>query len=172
MFALFVSAAVAATEPPNSVPAVVGGLEGCWKVPGKVRGKDATSVARGEWQIGHLFFVLHLRSVAPGLPYEAAIIFGAERAGTPPELQKGGTIGSYWLDTFGGAGPVKTTGMATGDGFWVAYDYGDSVYTNRFDHVGKDWRWTIVEQEPGKPEKLFAEYHLTPTTCRGMNLSL
>jgi hypothetical protein len=163
--------AAAAAEPPNSVPAVVGGLEGCWNAPGKVRDKDATSVARGEWQIGHLYFVLHLRSVAPGLPYEAAIIFGAERAGAPPELQKAGTIGSYWLDTFGGAGPVKTTGMATGDGFWVAYDYGDSIYTNRYERIGRDWRWTIMEEEPGKPQKLFAEYRLTPTTCRGTKFS-
>ena len=100
MFALFVAAAVA--DPPNSVPAVVGGLEGCWKVPGTVGGKDATSVARGEWRIGHLYFELHLRSIAPGMPYEAAIIFGAERAGAPPVLQKAGTIGSYWLDTFWG----------------------------------------------------------------------
>ena len=62
--------------------------------------------------------------------------------------------------------------MATANGFWVAYDYGDSIYTNRFDHLGRDWRWTIVEREPGKPEKLFAEYHLTPTACRAMKFSL
>lgn len=160
--------ALAAVESPNFVPPVVGGLEGCWKAPGQVLGKDATSIARGEWQIGHLYFVLHLRSVAPGQPYEAAIIYGAGRAGAPPELQSEGSIGSYWLDTFGGAGPVKTSGSATPTGFSVVYDYGDSIYTNRFERKAAGWRWTIMEQDSGKPEKLFAEYNLVPATCRGM----
>jgi hypothetical protein len=166
MFALLVAAAA----PPNSVPAIVGGLEGCWNAPGQVRGEDATSVARGEWQIGRLYFVLHLRSTAPADPYEAVIIYGAERAGAPPELQEAGTIGSYWLDTFGGAGPVKTSGKAESNGFSVAYDYGDSIYTNRFQRVGNGWHWTILEQVPGKPENLFAEYKLTPANCQEMEL--
>jgi len=168
MIALLFAAAMAAADPPNAVPAIVGGLEGCWKAPGQVRGKNSNSIARGEWQIGHLYFALHVRSVRPAKPYEATIIYGAERAGAPPELQEAGTIGSFWLDTFGGAGPVKTTGKANQDGFSVAYDYGDSVYTNRFQRVGKGWRWTIIEQVPGKPEKLFAEYNLTPASCRSM----
>ncbi|HEY6048901.1 MAG TPA: hypothetical protein VIV07_07645 [Sphingomicrobium sp.] len=166
MVSLLVLAAAAAAEPSIAVPPVVGGLEGCWKAPGEVLGKSADSVIRGEWQIGHLYFVLHLRSVT-GQPYEAAIIYGAERAGAPPELQKTGTIGSYWLDTFGGAGPVKTSGMAEANGFTVIYDYGDSVYTNRFARTGSGWRWTIVEKVPGKPEKPFARYDLTRATCRG-----
>lgn len=165
-------AAAAAAPPLNAVPAIVGKLAGCWKVSGQVRGTDAASVARGEWKIGHLYFVLHLHSVTGAKPYEAEIIYGAERAGAPPELQKAGSIGSYWLDTFGGAGPVKTTGLATKDGFKVAYDYGDSVYTNRFEQTRKGWRWTIVESEPGKPAKLFAEYDLKPTSCRAIKFDL
>ncbi|HEX5237453.1 MAG TPA: hypothetical protein VFW39_03205 [Sphingomicrobium sp.] len=171
MLNLLVLAAAAAT-PPSAVPAIVGGLEGCWNAPGQVMGKDATSVARGDWQIGHLYFVLHLRSTGAAQPYEAAIIYGAERAGAPPELQQAGSIGSYWLDTFGGAGPVKTIGSASANGFTVAYDYGDSVYTNRFTRVGKGWQWTILAHDRGKPEKLFAEYHLTPATCSGMKFGL
>lgn len=168
MIALLLATAAAVAEPPNAVPAVVGGLEGCWKAPGQVRGKNSNSIARGGWQIGHLYFALHIRSVPPAKPYVATIIYGAERAGAPPELQEAGSIGSFWLDTFGGAGPVRTTGKADQNGFSVDYDYGDSVYSNRFEHLGKGWRWTIMEQETGKPAKLFAEYHLMPTSCRGM----
>ena len=124
-------------------------------------------MVKGEWALGHLYFLLHVRSLARTRPYQATIIYGAERAGSPPQLQQAGSIGSYWLDTFGGAGPVKTTGRATESGFSVAYDFGDSIYANRFERSGVGWVWTIMEQQPGKPEKLFAVYHLNPTKCGG-----
>ena len=158
MLSLFALAAASATPPPNAVPAVVGGLAGCWNAPGKVRGKEAPSVARGDWHIGRLYFMFQLRSVVAGKPYTAAIIYGA---GPKP-----GSIGSYWLDVVGGTAPTPVTGAPTRDGFTVAYDFGDSVYDNRFARVANGWRWTIVEQVPGKPEREFAHYDLTPTSCR------
>ena len=48
MIGLFAPIAAAAPAP-NAVPSVVGGLSGCWDVTGQVRGKDAPSIARGDW---------------------------------------------------------------------------------------------------------------------------
>lgn len=156
---LFLFAAAAAA--PNMVPAVVGDLQGCWKVAGEVRGEDAASVARGEWHLGHRYFTLHLRSIPPAQPYEAAISYGAG--------EKPGTVGSFWMDTFGGLyEPSLGLGAVTGDGFTLDYRFPDAVYRNRFERSGKHWRWTIVEQATGKPDKLFAEYSLRQASCHGM----
>ena len=160
MFSLVVAAAATAPSP-NSVPAVVGGLAGCWKAPGEVRGKDATSVVRGTWHLGRRYFMLQLRSTVPGSPYEAAIVYGGG--------EKAGGVGSFWMDTFGGAyGPSLGAGTVTAVGFSLDYRFPDSIYTNRFARVGRGWRWTITEKAAGKPAKLFARYDLTPASCRGM----
>src|SRR5581483_4195312 len=98
MLNILALAAAAAAPAPNAVPAVVGGLAGCWDVTGQVRGKDAPSIARGDWHIGRLYFMFQLRSVVAGKPYTAAIIYGR---GAKP-----GTIGSYWLDVVGGTAPT------------------------------------------------------------------
>src|SRR5437660_192357 len=98
MLILLALVAASAAPAPNAVPAIIGGLKGCWNVAGSVRGKDAPSVARGDWHIGHLYFMLQLQSVVGGKPYTAAIIYGG---GTKP-----GTIGSYWLDVVGGTAPT------------------------------------------------------------------
>lgn len=157
MIALFVLAALAS---PGQVPAAVGGLQGCWKVPGQVLGKDATSVARGEWHLGHRYFMLHLRSVAQKKPYEASLLYGAG--------DKPGTITAFWMDSFGGAYSTAGKGAATSAGFDVLYTYPDAAYTNRFTRSAKGWHWIILEQVPGKPEKVFAEYDLVPASCRGI----
>jgi hypothetical protein len=158
MLLLFAAAAAAAS---NMVPAAVGGLEGCWRAPGEVRGKDATSVARGEWHLGRRYFVLHLRSVSPAQPYEAAITYGGG--------EKAGEVGSFWMDTFGGLyQPSLGLGAVTRDGFALDYRFLDAVYRNRFERLGKGWRWTIVEHAAGKPDKQFARYDLTRTSCRGI----
>jgi hypothetical protein len=159
---LLLLAAAAASA--NRVPAAVGGLRGCWKVSGEVRGKDATSVARGEWHLGRRYFVLHLRSVPPALPYEAAITYGAG--------EKPAEVGSFWMDTFGGLyQPSLGLGSVTADGFALDYRFPGAVYANRFTHAGKAWRWTITEQAPGMPDKLFADYRFAPAACRGMKFS-
>jgi hypothetical protein len=139
----------------------VRGLAGCWSAPGQVRGKDARSVARGQWHLGGRYFVLHLKAVTPKQPYEAAITYGA---GEKPEA-----IGSFWMDTFGGLyEPSLGLGATTGDGFALAYRFPDAVHANRFVRRGKGWTWTILEQAPGKPDKLFARYELRSASCRGM----
>lgn len=154
-------ALAAAVAPLNSVPAVVGGLAGCWTAPGQVRGKDSTSVARGEWHLGGRYFMLHLKSVMPKSAYEAAIAYGAG--------EKGGEVGSFWMDTFGGMyQPSMGLGQTTGDGFELDYRFPDAVYANRFERKGRRWTWTITERAPGKPDKLFARYELTPASCSGM----
>src|SRR5437764_9310636 len=115
---------------------VLDGLAGCWKAPGEVRGKDATSVARGTWHLGGRYFMLQLKSIAPKLPYEAAIVYGA---GEKPDA-----IGSFWTDTFGGLyGPSLGLGTATSDGFSLDYHFPDAVYANRFHRAGTGWTWTI-----------------------------
>lgn len=157
MFELLLAAAIT----PNSVPAIVGALEGCWKAPGQVRRKNATSVARGEWHLGRRYFVLHLKSVPPAEPYEAAITYGAG--------EKEGQLGSFWMDTFGGLyEPSLGLGTVNPDGFSLDYKFKDAVYHNSFQRVGKGWRWTIIEQPFAKPQKLFARYDLTPASCRGL----
>ena len=152
--------AAAAAQPANTAPAVLGGLEGCWKAPGQVLGKDAASVARGEWHLGGRYFMLHLRAVSPKQPYEAALLYGAGEKPT--------AINAFWADSFGGAFSTPGTGAVASDGFAVTYAYPDSTYINRFTRSGKGWRWTITEQAAGKPDKLFAQYNLTPASCRGM----
>jgi|SRR3954451_5127994 hypothetical protein len=161
MLILFILMAAAAALPSNLVPAAVGGLAGCWRAPGQVRGKDATSIARGSWHLGRRYFMLQVHSVTPNSRYEAAIAYGAG--------EKAGEVGSFWMDTFGGLyGPSLGLGGMTPDGFSLDYRFPDAVYTNRFVRAGKAWRWTIIEKASGKPERLFAEYRLTPASCRGM----
>jgi len=153
-----------AVAAPNVVPAAVGGLEGCWKAAGEVRGKNATSVARGEWHLGRRYFVLHLRSVPPAQPYEAAITYGAG--------EKPGTVGSFWMDTFGGLyEPSLGLGTISSTGFELDYRFPDATYHNSFERAGAGWRWTIVERAQDKPDKLFARYDLRRTNCRGMKFN-
>jgi hypothetical protein len=152
---------LAAAMTPNLVPAIVGDLRGCWKAPGEVRGKNATSVARGEWHLGRRYFVLHLKSVPPAEPYEAAIAYGAG--------EKEGQLGSLWMDTFGGLyEPSLGLGTVNEGGFSLDYKFKDATYHNSFQRVGKGWRWTIMEQSSANPQKLFARYDLTRASCRGL----
>ena len=156
MLVLLLAAAAAS----NLAPAVLGGLEGCWTASGTVRGKDATSFARGEWHLGRLYFVLHLRSISRASPYEAAITYGAG--------EKAGQIGSFWMDTFGGLyEPSLGLGAVNHDGFALDYHFPDTVYHNSFVREVKGWRWTIMERAAaGGRERIFAEYRLSPATCR------
>src|SRR3954451_15566279 len=108
MLSLLVLAATPALAP-NSVPAVVGGLAGCWKAPGTVRGKDATSVARGTWHLGRRYFMLQLKSAKSNPGYEAALLYGA---GEKPD-----GINAYWMDTFGGSYSTSGAGEITPNGF-------------------------------------------------------
>ena len=162
MIPLLMRAATA--TPANSVPAAVGGLAGCWKVAGQVRGKDATSVARGEWHLGGRYFMLHLRSLNPKQPYEAAIAYGAG--------EKPGAVGSFWMDTFGGMyEPSFGLGSVTAKGFTLNYRFPDAIYANDFQHAAKGWTWTIAEKASGKPDKLFARYDLQRSRCAGMKFN-
>lgn len=159
---LLLAAPLPAVEDPPQPPglAALGGLAGCWRVAGQVRGHDAASVARGEWHLGGRYFLLHLRSVTDR-PYEAAIAYGA---GEKPEA-----IGSFWMDSFGGMyEPSMGLGGLSEGGFTLSYRFPDALYVNRFVHEGERWRWTITEQAPDKPDALFAEYSLAPASCEGM----
>lgn len=161
MFPLLIAATTAAASLPNKVPEVVGGLAGCWTATGQVRGKDSSSIARGDWHLGRRYFVLHLRAVGPAQPYEAAIYYGAG--------EKPGAIGSFWMDTFGGLyEPSMGLGRVAENGFSLDYRFPDSVYTNRFSKTGKGWTWTIIEKPRDKPERLFAKYILSVAPCAGM----
>ena len=157
---ILIAATAAAVVLSNLVPAVVGGLAGCWTAPGHVRGKDATSIARGEWHLGRRYFMLHLKAVTKQ-PYEAAISYGAG--------QKPGEIGSFWMDTFGGLyQPSMGLGHVTPNGFTLDYRFPDAVYINRFARAGSGWTWAITEKPNGTPGRLFAEYRLSPASCSGM----
>lgn len=161
MISLTLALAAATTAPQTAGLKAVDGLTGCWSAPGQVRGKAATSVARGTWRLGGRYLMFQLRSITPKQPYEASIMYGA---GEKPE-----EIGSLWMDTFGGLySPSLGAGAITEDGFGQAYRFPDAIYANRFSRAGKGWRWTITEQTPGKPDKLFASYDLTPMSCRGI----
>jgi len=150
-----ISVTAAAPAPPGL--AEVGRLAGCWKAPAEVRGRDATSIIRGEWHLGGRYFVLHVRSLTKE-PYEAAITYGA---GETPEA-----IGSFWMDTFGGLyEPSLGLGGLSPGGFTLKYRFPDAVYVNQFQARGSGWRWTIIEHAVGKPDKIFASYDLQPTVC-------
>lgn len=160
MLPMLFAAAMLADVPKPPGLAALSGLAGCWQVVGQVRGKDATSIARGEWHLGGRYFMLHLRSVTTR-PYEAAISYGA---GEKPEA-----IGSFWMDTFGGMyEPSMGLGELTPGGFTLSYRFPDAIYVNRFERQGKGWRWTITEQSAGKPDRPFANYRFTPAKCSGM----
>ena len=164
MLALLAFAAALPLYPQPPGLRAVGGLAGCWKAPGQVRGKGATSVARGTWHLGGRYFVLQIKATTLK-PYEAAITYGA---GEKPEA-----IGSFWMDSFGGLyEPSLGLGAVTPDGFRQNYAFADALYVNRFARAGKGWTWTITEQAPGKPDKLFARYDLTPASCRGLSFGL
>ena len=151
-------ATLAYTVPPGL--AVVGGLEGCWRVSGQVQGKDSPSIAKGEWHLGRRYFTLHLRATGSD-PYEAAITYGAG------EQPRG--IGSVFSDTFGGLyEPSLGLGELEQEGFVQRYRFSDATYLNRFSRSGRGWRWTITEQPKDKPPSVFADYQLRSSTCRGM----
>jgi hypothetical protein len=161
MLPLLLAVQVVADLPKTPGLAAVAGLTGCWSAPGTVRGKDSTSIGRGEWHLGGRYFMLHLRSITKQ-PYEAAIVYGA---GQRPEA-----IGSFWMDTFGGLyEPSLGLGTMNARGFTLTYRFPDALYANQFEHRGSGWHWTIVEQSAGKPDKIFAEYTLARASCRGAN---
>lgn len=142
----------------------VSGLEGCWRVTGRVQGEDAPGFAKGEWHLGGRYFMLHLRVPRPGDEYEAAITYGA---GERPN-----EIGSLFSDTFGGLyGPSLGAGARTDAGFEQRYRFPDSVYLNRFERQQRGWHWTIVEQVPGREDRAFADYRLVPARCSGMRFA-
>lgn len=154
---LMVAAPVYAVPPGLTV---VGGLEGCWRVSGQVEGKDSPSIAKGEWHLGRRYFTLHLRAIGTE-PYEAAITYGAG------EQPKG--IGSVYSDTFGGLyEPSLGLGGLEEDGFVQRYRFPDTTYLNRFSRAGTGWRWTITEETKDKPPSVFADYRMSPASCRGM----
>ena len=161
MVSLLLAAAAAAQAPQPAGLKALAPLAGCWTAAAQVRGKDATSIVRGEWHLGGRYFILHVRSVPPADPYEAAIAYGAG--------EKEGEIGSFWMDTLGGLyEPSLGLGAVTPDGFSLDYRFPDAVYTNLFMRRGTGWRWTITEKPVGKPEKPFAQYDLVPASCAGM----
>lgn len=157
---------MAAVTPAPPVPpglAVAGGLVGCWQVAGQVRGRDAASIARGEWHLGRRYVTLHLRTTG-ARAYEAAITFGA---GERPQA-----IGSVFSDTFGGMyEPSFGAGETEATGFVQQYRFPDAIYVNRFVRVAGGWHWTITERSAGKADSLFADYHLRPASCRSMRFA-
>jgi hypothetical protein len=146
------------TVPPGL--AVVGGLQGCWRVSGQVQGKDSPSIARGQWHLGQRYFTLNLRAMGSD-PYETAITYGG---GQQPRA-----IGSMFLDTFGGLyEPSLGLGELEEGGFVQRYRFSDATYLNRFSRSGAGWRWTITEERKDKAPSVFADYQLRPAPCRGM----
>jgi hypothetical protein len=153
------AAAAAAANPQTPALGALNGLSGCWNAPGEVLGKRADSVARGDWHLGHRYFMLHLSTPNGKPPYEAALLYGG---GVTPEA-----ITAFWMDSFGGAYSTSGKGAVTSNGFDVVYTYPDSVYVNHFQRSGKGWTWTIIEKVPNKPERQFARYDLRPASCTG-----
>ena len=164
MLPLLLLAAFAADVPAPSGLQAVSGLAGCWRVSGQVQGRDAPAIAKGEWHLGGRYFTLHLRALSREDPYEAAITYGAG--------QRPGEIGSLFSDTFGGLyEPSLGRGSRTDTGFEQSYTFPDSLYVNRFERQGAGWRWTIIEQVTGRENRVFADYRLTASSCRGMRFT-
>jgi hypothetical protein len=100
--------------------------------------------------------LLELHGLNPRDPYDAAIIMA--EAGP-------GMMNGWWMDSFGGPGSAAGKGGVIGSGFSISYDYGASVFINRFTPRGRGWRWQIDSQASGKPAKVFASYTLAPARC-------
>ena len=157
MITSFLLMAAAAASTPNAAPGGLDGLSGCWSAPGSVRGTAVNGFARGGRQLGNNYFMLQMRSTDGSRPYSAAIIYGG---GDSPEA-----VNSYWMDSTGGAYATTGTGRVTADEIDVDYAYPQAHYANRFSRSGNGWTWTILENVQGRPARLFAEYHLSPTSC-------
>ena len=157
----FLLMAAAAVTPPASAPRALDDLSGCWSAPGSVRGTAVTGFARGEWHLAGNYFMLQLHSGGESRPYSAAIVYGG---GESPE-----DINSYWMDSTGGAYATTGTGHARAGEIDVDYAYPDAHYANRLSRSENGWTWTILENVPGRPARLFAEYHLSPTSCEHMS---
>ncbi|WP_338501076.1 hypothetical protein V6R86_00245 [Sphingomonas kaistensis] len=156
---LILLATPAYTVPPGL--AGVAGLQGCWQVTGKTLGDDTVGVARGQWHLGSRYFNLQFRTIGSD-PYEASITYGA---GEQPRA-----IGSIYLDTTGGLyEPSLGLGELADHGFVQRYRFSSADYLNRFRRTDTGWRWTITVQAKGKPDSVFADYHLQRSaSCRGM----
>lgn len=164
MIGLALAFAIAQQVPRTPGLEAVSGLEGCWRVTGRVEGQVAPGFAKGEWHLGGRYLMLHLRVPRPGDEYEAAITYGA---GERPN-----EIGSLFSDTFGGLyGPSLGAGAKTSTGFEQRYRFPDSVYLNRFERQQGGWHWTILEQVTGREDRVFADYQLEPSSCDGMNFT-
>jgi hypothetical protein len=156
---LMMLATPAYTVPPGL--AGVSELKGCWRVSGKTLGEHTTATARGQWHLGGRYFNLQLRTTGSD-PYEASITYGA---GKEPRA-----IGSVFLDTTGGLyEPSLGLGELEEAGFVQRYRFPESDYLNRFTRTDTGWRWTITVQAKGKPDSVFADYHLRRSaSCPGV----
>lgn len=72
------------------------------------------------------------------------------------------------MDSFGAGYSAAGKGRADSDGVLsIDYAYPDALYANRFEPLGKGWRWTITARKPDGSEKAFANYVPTPAKCDG-----
>jgi len=154
MIPLLLAAAVAVYDPSLKDLA---GLEGCWSVPGEVRGKATTGRVRGAWRLNGKYMVIQLNSSDGKEAYAADVPIGGG--------EKAGDLSSFWMDSTGGAYSTGGKGRLEPDGFTITYHYPDGDYVNVWRHAGKGWTWTITEVKPGQPGQLFAHYDLLPSGC-------
>ncbi|MBB5711108.1 hypothetical protein [Sphingomonas xinjiangensis] len=138
--------------------AALTGLAGCWEAPGAVMGKPVRTRVRGSWRLGERYLMLEMHGLDPGDPYDAAVVMGHH------DQTK---LSGWWMDSFGAGYSTAGNGMVESGALRIDYRYPESTYRNVLTPEGQGWRWTIVEQKPGTPDKPFAAYTLTRSPCNG-----
>jgi len=156
--------ALAQEAPPIQAPAPLRALDGCWQGAGEVMGKPVTITLSARPIVEGALVLVEAQSQATADPadrYAAHLLFGG-RTQTP---QEPATISGFWADSFGGDYTATGLGLATPDGFEIAYAYADARFINRWKVQGDRLDWRIVAKTGAAPEKAFAQYALTRTAC-------
>jgi len=135
--------------------ALLGHLEGSWRMTGTVMKKPVVYNAEGKWELSGGFLSFHMKDAAPVPAYEANVYIGIDSAGNE--------YVAHWLDSFGGAGArVVGTGPLSAEKIEIVYPYAEGKFRNIFRYdKGKD-RWTLLIETEGAGGRwsVFAEYRI------------
>lgn len=112
-------------------------LEGKWRAVGEVQGEKLEYRAEGRMVLMGGFLRLTLLDEAKSPQYEAAIYIGKSK--------KKGDFVAHWLDSFGADGAqVVGFGKSEGRALDLEFEYGDSIFKDRFEFADDGKSFTLV----------------------------
>lgn len=147
------------------VPMAVAALKGCWEGHGDVMGKPVTIAISGRPIVQDAMLAVDADSIAVGDSsdrYAAHLIFGG--AEKHAESSADAVMG-FWADSFGGAATAVGGGESVSGGFDIKYQYGDSIFINRWRSTPDGLTWKIIARDARGKENAFASYTLRKVDC-------